>query len=77
MERFAGRIHHIHLKDTLLFPEKLQEVGILHNTAKERGFEKNQWWRHTVIGDGEIDWKRFLAQVRSLPSPLLDLSFEM
>ncbi len=77
LERFAGRIHHIHLKDTLLFPEKLREVGILHNTAKERGFEKNQWWRHTVIGDGEIDWKRFLAQVRSLPSPLLDLSFEM
>jgi len=77
MERFAGRIHHIHLKDTLLLREKLREVGILHNTASERGFEKNQWWRHTVIGDGEIDWKRFLALARALPSPLLDLSFEM
>ena len=77
LERFAGRIHHIHLKDTALFRDKLREVGILHNTAKERGFEKNQWWRHSVIGEGEIDWKRFLSLAKALPSPLLDLSFEM
>ena len=76
LERFADRIYHIHLKDTLLMREKLAQVGILHNTAKERGFEKNQWWRHTLIGEGEINWKRFLDGVKKLPSPLLDVSFE-
>lgn len=77
LERFKDRIHHIHLKDTLLMQETLSQVGILHNTAKERGFEKNQWWRHTLIGEGEINWQRFLAGVKKLPSLLLDLSFEM
>lgn len=77
MREFAGRIHHLHLKDTVLYREKLGEVGILHNTARERGFEENQWWRHTVIGEGEINWRRFLDLAGTLPSPLLDMSFEM
>ncbi len=74
---FADKIYHLHLKDTKLFPEKLNEVGILHNTGKERGFDENQWWRHTIIGDGEIDYTRFLEKVNELPSKLLDVSFEM
>lgn len=76
MEHYADRIHHIHLKDTRLYMDKLGQVGILHNTAKERGFDENQWWRHTVIGNGEINWHRFMEAVKRLPSPLLDLSFE-
>lgn len=73
---FADRIEHIHLKDTALDRAKLDDVGILHNTGAERGFEENQWWRHTVIGDGEIDWPRFLALVHGLPR-IPELSFEM
>ena len=64
-------------EDTALFRSKLEDVGILHNTATERGFEENQWWRHTVIGDGEIDWARFLAMLHALPGGLPALSFEM
>lgn len=77
LEEFSEKIHHLHLKDTKLYPEKLNEVGILHNTGKERGFDENQWWRHTIIGDGEIDYQRFLGLVNKLPSKLLDVSFEM
>ena len=50
-------------------------AGILHNTATERGFEENQWWLHTVIGDGDIDWVRFLAMLHALPGGLPALSF--
>lgn len=74
---FPERIRHIHLKDTALDREKLDDVGILHNTGTERGFEENQWWRHTVIGDGEIDWTRFFRLMHALPGGLPALSFEM
>lgn len=74
---FPSRIRHIHVKDTALDRAKLNEVGILHNTGRERGFEGNQWWRHTVIGEGEIDWPRFLALASDLPGGMPALSFEM
>lgn len=74
---FAERIEHIHMKDTWLDRAKLDDVGILHNTGTESGFEENQWWRHTVIGEGEIDWPRFMALAHALPQGLPALSFEM
>ena len=74
---FGERIEHIHMKDTALDRDKLADVGILHNTGTERGFEENQWWRHTVIGDGEIDWMRFLSLCHSLKNGMPALSFEM
>ena len=77
MEEFGGRITHVHMKDTALNRAKLDEVGILHNTGAERGLEENQWWRHTVIGDGEIHWPRFLSMLHGLPGGLPALSFEM
>lgn len=76
-EEFGDRIEHIHMKDTALDRAKLQDVGILHNTGTERGFEENQWWRHTVIGDGEIHWPRFMELAHSLPGGLPSFSFEM
>lgn len=74
---FAPRIRHVHMKDTAVDRAKRAEVGILHNTASERGFEENQWWRHTVIGDGQIDWRRFLRLAAGLPGGMPALSFEM
>ena len=74
---FAERIQHVHMKDTWLDREKLDDVGILHNTGTESGFEENQWWRHTVIGEGEIDWPRFMKLLHSLPQGMPALSFEM
>ena len=75
LERWKDRIFHVHLKDTALFRDKLGDVGILHNTAREKGFEENQWWRHTIIGDGEINWGRFFS-ILGEDSPA-DLSFEL
>lgn len=74
---FPSRIRHIHMKDTALDRAKLDDVGILHNTGTEKGFEENQWWRHTIIGDGEIDWQKFMKLASTLPVENLDLSFEM
>lgn len=76
-EEFGQYIEHIHMKDTALDRQKLLDVGILHNTGTERGLEENQWWRHTVIGDGEIDWPRFMELAHGLPGGLPALSFEM
>ena len=77
LTEFKDKIYHLHLKDTKLYPEKLHEVGILHNTGSERGFEENQWWRHTLIGEGEIDYEKFIPLMNKLPFDLLDVSFEM
>lgn len=74
---FGQYIEHIHMKDTALDRAKLLDVGILHNTGTERGLEENQWWRHTVIGDGEIDWPRFMELAHGLSGGLPALSFEM
>ncbi len=77
LEQFGNRIYHLHIKDTAIMKEKLAEVGIMHNTATERGFEENQWWRHCVIGDGEIDWNRFLTACKALPNnPNLSIEME-
>jgi sugar phosphate isomerase/epimerase len=59
ISEFGSLMKHIHLKDTALDRKALAQVGILHNVGRERGHFPNQWWRHTVIGDGEIDWMRF------------------
>lgn len=74
---FADKIYHIHIKDTEVLRERLALEGIMHNTGSEKGFNNTQWWRHTIIGDGEIDWKKFLECTCNLPSKLIDLSVEM
>lgn len=74
---FAGHIHHLHIKDTKLDREKLNEVGILHNTGTEKGHEENQWWAHVIAGDGDIDWPRFIKLIQEQLEPDVDLSIEM
>ena len=71
---FRDRIRHIHVKNTVIRRDKLDDVGILHNTAKDRGFEENQWWYHSLLDEGEIDWRRMLS---AFMPDLPDLSFEM
>lgn len=73
LEEFSSRIHHIHLKDTALFRDKLSDLGIMFNTASDKGWEENQWWRHTIVGDGEIDWKRFFSLIKGRE----DISFSV
>lgn len=63
---FGGRIRHIHLKDTAIDWQVIRQVGILHNVGKERGIYPHQWWRHTIIGGGEIDWQHFHQELEKI-----------
>lgn len=63
IREFGDMIKHVHLKDTELDRKLLNRIGILHNVGKERGYHPNQWWRHTIIGGGEIDWERFKQEL--------------
>mgnify|MGYP001202612376 CR=1 FL=1 len=63
IREFGSRIRHIHLKDTELNCELLNRIGILHNVGKEKGYFPYQWWRHTIIGGGEINWDRFKQEL--------------
>ena len=72
---FMPRIKHVHVKNTVIRRDKLNDVGILHNTARDRGYEENQWWFHSLLDEGEIDWKKLLETFGNNKLP--DLSFEM
>lgn len=73
---FGEKIEHIHLKDTKLDRKLLRRIGFMHNVAKECGFYPNQWWRHTIIGGGEINWDRFKEELDRIDYQG-SLSFEM
>ncbi len=73
---FGKRIGHIHLKDTAIDRALLSRVGILHNVGAERGMHPMQWWRHTVMGQGEIDWAKFKRALNDIGYSG-SLSFEM
>ena len=76
VSEFGDKIVHIHLKDTELNRPLLSRLGILHNVASERGFDPHQWWRHTIIGGGDIDWERFKQELDRIGYQG-SLSFEM
>jgi sugar phosphate isomerase/epimerase len=48
---YASRLHHIHLKDAKLFPEKLNRVGIMATPL--------EYHAPRLPGRGEINWKTF------------------
>lgn len=48
---YASRLHHIHLKDAKLFPEKLNRVGIMATPL--------EYHAPRIPGRGEINWKTF------------------
>lgn len=73
LSEFSSRVKHVHLKDTALYRNKLSDVGIMFNTASDKGWNENQWWRHTIVGDGEIDWKKFLSLLKGRD----DISFSV
>jgi len=73
-KEFHTKIDHIHVKNTVIRKNKLNDVGILHNTAKDKGWEENQWWYHSLLQEGEIDWRKMLE---CFGNEIPDLSFEM
>ncbi|WP_162416594.1 sugar phosphate isomerase/epimerase family protein [Cyclobacterium roseum] len=50
---FRDRLHHIHLKDVKLYPEKLNRVGILANPL--------EYHAPKIPGLGDVPWGRFFA----------------
>ena len=56
VDRFAGRIFHVHAKDTEVLVHKLRYLG-----NQERG-----WWRYVIPGFGDIAWGPFIAALRRI-----------
>lgn len=50
---FRDRLHHIHLKDVKLYPEKLNRVGILANPL--------EYHSPKIPGLGDVPWGKFFA----------------
>ncbi|WP_375584614.1 sugar phosphate isomerase/epimerase family protein [Cyclobacterium xiamenense] len=50
---FRERLHHIHLKDVKLYPEKLNRVGILANPL--------EYHSPKIPGLGDVPWGKFFA----------------
>jgi sugar phosphate isomerase/epimerase len=57
VEEFAGRVYHVHGKDTEIFPESVYEYGIEQPAtfAKGHGFGSLAW-RYTIPGHGQMRW---------------------
>ncbi len=61
---FATRIHHVHGKDSQLFPEALYRYGFGQETtfATNHGFG-GTYWRYTIPGQGGSPWTEILASL--------------
>lgn len=61
---FAGRIHHVHGKDTELFPDALYEYGTEQPPAfgKSHGFGA-MGWRYAIPGHGVAPWPKIFAML--------------
>lgn len=51
LRRYGSRVHHVHLKDTEIFEDKLA----LH------GSFGGGWWRYRIPGFGLVDWPAFFS----------------
>jgi sugar phosphate isomerase/epimerase len=56
LDEFAGKVVHVHGKDTEIDSERLYEHGNLGPSfLSPRAFGES-WWRYTIPGDGVTDW---------------------
>jgi sugar phosphate isomerase/epimerase len=58
LQEFKNKLFHLHAKDMIVHPERLNEVGIFA-LPKE-------WHTPRIPGFGEIDWARFIAKLREI-----------
>lgn len=65
LERFADRIFQAHAKDTVIFEDRLDELGVL----VDRRVTDDHWWEYRLPGLGEIDWGEYI-------SSLYDIGFD-
>lgn len=53
---FKDRIFHMHAKDTLIDAGKLKKCGV-HGAG---------WWRFTIPGEGNVDWKKVFETLKTV-----------
>jgi len=58
LREFAARIFHVHAKDVKLDQDRLNDVGIMATPL--------EYHRPKLPGLGEIDWARFIAELRAV-----------
>lgn len=58
LHEFADRLHHLHAKDVRLYPDLLDDVGILATPL--------EYHQPRIPGFGEIDWGRYLGTVQEI-----------
>lgn len=56
LRKFADRVYHVHAKDTEIFYEKRNSVGIYGDG----------WWTYVIPGLGEIKWPEFIAGLHNI-----------
>ena len=58
LAEFKDKLFHLHAKDMMVHPEKLNEVGIF-------AFPK-EWHTPRIPGFGDINWAQFMAKLREI-----------
>jgi sugar phosphate isomerase/epimerase len=56
LDEFRSKLFHLHAKDVRIDPRRVNDVG--------RFDFPNRWHQPRIPGSGEIDWNRFLSEVR-------------
>ncbi|MDQ3815829.1 MAG: sugar phosphate isomerase/epimerase [Armatimonadota bacterium] len=56
IQRFAARIHHVHAKDTTIYPDVLNNVGYIGQG----------WWHYSIPSRGVVDWPAFFEALREI-----------
>jgi sugar phosphate isomerase/epimerase len=66
LREFAGRVHHVHAKDTLVDSERLYEFGVTQPAtfARSPAFGST-YWRYTIPGHGSMPWSNAFSELAS------------
>jgi sugar phosphate isomerase/epimerase len=65
LDEFAGRVGHVHAKDTMILPDEMYEYGNLQpaTLAKPHGWG-GHFWRYTIPGHGSTPWPKLLDMLK-------------
>jgi sugar phosphate isomerase/epimerase len=62
LDEFAGRIGHVHGKDTQIMPERIYEFGNLQRATQAEPIAfGGHCWRYCIPGHGTAPWSQILA----------------
>lgn len=66
LNEFVGHVHHVHAKDTELYPDAVYELGLYQDSiAKPRHLYGAHVWRYTIPGRGRTPWTQVLEILRT------------